>query len=219
MRGGHHADIDTDRLRAADRAHLVFLQYAEQFDLQPHRHVANFIEQQRALVGRLEQALVCTGGARERAFLVTEEFGLEQVFRHRAAVDRDEWLVSPAAGPMYRPGQQFLARAALAGDEHARVRLRDHLGLRQPIAHCRVTRDDFSRPVLVDARYTRDLQRFLDLLEQFFLLDRLGQESGIVPCAVIIKTRRPGARCCNSCSRPSPSILSMRRSVMTRSGR
>ena len=43
--------------------------------------------------------------------------------------------------------------------------------------------------------------------------------SGIVPCAVSRMTFRPGQRFCSSFSRPMPSIGSMRRSVMTRSGR
>ena len=42
--------------------------------------------------------------------------------------------------------------------------------------------------------------------------------SGMVPCAVMITTRRPGERVCSSFRSPIPSILSMRRSVMTRSG-
>ena len=42
--------------------------------------------------------------------------------------------------------------------------------------------------------------------------------SGIVPCAVIMTTRKPGERVCNSFSSPMPSILSMRKSVITRSG-
>ena len=44
--------------------------------------------------------------------------------------------------------------------------------------------------------------------------------SGIVPCAVRMMTLQPRvARLCSSLSRPMPSIWSMRRSVMTSSGR
>jgi hypothetical protein len=43
--------------------------------------------------------------------------------------------------------------------------------------------------------------------------------SGMVPWAVSRMTLRPGQRACSSLSRPMPSIGSMRRSLMTRSGR
>ena len=43
--------------------------------------------------------------------------------------------------------------------------------------------------------------------------------SGIVPCAVMMTTRRPGDFVCSSFRRPIPSILSILRSVITRSGR
>jgi hypothetical protein len=42
--------------------------------------------------------------------------------------------------------------------------------------------------------------------------------SGIVPCAVRMMTLSPGQRDCSSLSSPIPSIWSMRRSLMTRSG-
>ena len=82
--------FDRDRVGAADGADLLLLQHAQELHLQAHRHVADLVEQQRAAVRRLEQALVGAMRARERAFLVTEELGLEQVLGHRAAVDRDE---------------------------------------------------------------------------------------------------------------------------------
>jgi hypothetical protein len=58
VRRRDHAHVDRDRLRRADGPHLALLQDAQQLDLQRHRHVADLVEQQRAAVGRLEQALV-----------------------------------------------------------------------------------------------------------------------------------------------------------------
>ena len=86
------AHVDLHCFGAADRAHLVLLQHAQQFDLQPHRHVADFVQHQGAALGRLEQAAVAASCAGESAFLVAEQFGLEQVLRHGAAVDRDKRL-------------------------------------------------------------------------------------------------------------------------------
>ena len=64
MRGGDDAHVGRHRLGAADRANLVLLQHAQQLHLQAHRHVADLIEQQRAAVGGLEQALSARGSRR-----------------------------------------------------------------------------------------------------------------------------------------------------------
>ena len=60
-----HAHVHGNRVRRTDGADIVFLQHPQQFHLQTHGHVADLIEQQRAAVGRLEQAGVIAYGARE----------------------------------------------------------------------------------------------------------------------------------------------------------
>ena len=81
MRRRDHAHVDRNRLRRAHRPHLAFLQHAQQLHLQRQRHVADLVEEQRAAVGRLEQALVRLHGAGERAARVAEQLGLEQLAR------------------------------------------------------------------------------------------------------------------------------------------
>ena len=81
MRRRDHAHVDRDRLRRADRPHLALLQHAQELDLQRHRHVADLVQEQRAAVGRLEQALVRLHGAGERAPRVAEQLGLEEIGR------------------------------------------------------------------------------------------------------------------------------------------
>ena len=81
------------RLRAADAVDLAFLDGAQQLGLQADVHFGNLVEQQRAAVSFLELADAACDSAGERALLVTEQFGLEQVFRNGGAVDRDERLV------------------------------------------------------------------------------------------------------------------------------
>ena len=76
MRRGNDAHVDRHRLGAAHRANLIVLQHAQQLDLQPHRHVADLIEQQRAAVGGLEQAFLRAGRAGEGALLVAEQLRL-----------------------------------------------------------------------------------------------------------------------------------------------
>ena len=54
------------------------------------RGLADLVEEERSALRLLEEALLLLDGARERAALVAEELGLEEVLGHRAAVDRDE---------------------------------------------------------------------------------------------------------------------------------
>ena len=54
--GGEDADVDLDRRAAAEPVDLALLQHAQQLGLQPHVHLADLVEQQRAAVGRLELA-------------------------------------------------------------------------------------------------------------------------------------------------------------------
>ena len=81
MRRRDDAHVDRNRLRRADRPHLAFLQHAQELDLQRQRHVADLVEQKRAAVRGLEQALVRLHGARERAARVPEQLGLEELRR------------------------------------------------------------------------------------------------------------------------------------------
>ena len=94
-------------------------QNAEQLGLAVERHLADFVEEQRAGVGLLEQAGVVGVGPGERALLVAEELALHQVAGNRGAVDREHRPVAAGAGPVDGPGDQLLARAAFAADQHA----------------------------------------------------------------------------------------------------
>ena len=96
------------------------------------RHVADFIQKQRAVVGLLELAQVPRDGAGEGAFLVAEELGFDQFGGHGGAVQRDEGAVAARAAIMQRARDQFLAGAGLAQNADARfagghpIHLRHH---------------------------------------------------------------------------------------------
>ena len=77
-----YAHIHADGIGAADRTYLVLLQNAQQFHLQPHRHVADFVQQQRTSLGGLEESLMIASSAGERSAGVTKEFRLEQLLGH-----------------------------------------------------------------------------------------------------------------------------------------
>src|SRR5205807_10559198 len=57
----------------ADGAHLPLLQHAQEFYLHSRRHFTDFIEKDRALLGRFEQTFSIFGRAVERAFHITEQ--------------------------------------------------------------------------------------------------------------------------------------------------
>ena len=74
----HDARIDADGAALADALELVLLQHAQQLDLQLRTHAGDFVEEDRAAVGRLEAAGLVVDGAGERALDVAEQFAFEQ---------------------------------------------------------------------------------------------------------------------------------------------
>ena len=72
--------------------------------------------------------------AGERAALVAEELALDQRRRERAAVDDDEPAVPPRAALVDSPGDELLAGARLAEQEHRGVGRRDLLDLVHHVA-------------------------------------------------------------------------------------
>ena len=91
------AEVDRDRLVAAEALEAPLLEHAQQLGLRDERHVADLVEEQRAVVGQLEAARLAIVRAGERAFFVAEDFRLEQRVGQRRAVDRLE-LVACRAG-------------------------------------------------------------------------------------------------------------------------
>ena len=120
--GGDDAHIHFHRFARANRFDFAFLNGAQELDLRGRRQFADFVEEKRAAGGLDEFAGVPLGGAGERALLVAEQNRLDQIFRHRAAIDRDERLAPPLARAMDGARHQFLADAGLARDQHRNVR-------------------------------------------------------------------------------------------------
>ena len=95
--GGDHAHIDADRRAAADALERVPFEHAQQFGLRAERHLADLVEKDGAVVGRLELADLLLGRAGERAFFVAEQLALQQGLGDGGAVEADEGAV-PCAG-------------------------------------------------------------------------------------------------------------------------
>ena len=102
----------------ADLLQLAGFEEAQQQALHAQRHLADLVEEQRAAVGHLELALLVAVGAGEAALDVAEQLRLEQRLGQAGAVDGDERPRRADAVGVHRARHQFLAGAALAGDQH-----------------------------------------------------------------------------------------------------
>jgi hypothetical protein len=155
VRRSEDADVDPDIMATAEPSELAVLQHLQQLGLQRRQHFADFVQEHRAVVRELELARFVLDRAREGAPFEAEEFGLEQLRWQRGAVDLDEWLVAPRRCGMDRPGDELLARSALATDEDGDVGVGDALDELVHLAHFLVAPQEDAR----DTRSARALGR------------------------------------------------------------
>ena len=92
---GDDAHVDLNVSLAAEPGELAVLQDVEQLGLQRRRHLADLVEEDRAVVRELELARLGLQRAAERAALEPEHLRLEQVTRQRGAVDLHKGPVAP----------------------------------------------------------------------------------------------------------------------------
>ena len=109
---------------------LPLLQHPQQSRLQGQGHVANFVQKKCAAVG-LKNAAGLAPLARpgEGAFLIAEQFGLDEAFGDRGAVHGHKGLDAPRGIGMHGTGQQFLAHTGLPQDHQGNVLVQDALDL------------------------------------------------------------------------------------------
>ena len=75
---GDDADVDLDVLAPADAADGAFFEHAQQLDLERERHLADFVEEQRAAIGLFEDPEMTRGRAGEAAAFMSEQFGFDE---------------------------------------------------------------------------------------------------------------------------------------------
>src|SRR5207249_11971466 len=73
------SNVDFDRLVAAQGSNLVLLESSQHFGLKGLAGVANLIEQERAFMSFLKEALFIVNGTRQSAAHMSEKFALKQV--------------------------------------------------------------------------------------------------------------------------------------------
>ena len=107
------------------RSNDLLLQHPQQLGLQRQIDLGDFVQQDRAAVGRLEAAGPRSVGPGKGALFVAEQLAFHQVGREHGAIQADHRRTVAMAGGMDRPGDQLLAGAAFARDEHGLRRRAD----------------------------------------------------------------------------------------------
>ena len=156
MRGGDDAHVDVDRPLAADADDFAVLHDAQQPNLRGQRELADFVEEQRAAVGLLEPALAPRRRAGEGARLVAEQLRVDQLGGNRAAVDAAERAAAKRRVLVDRAGDDLLAGAGFAEQQHRRAAPRHHP---RPRHHRRQSGVAANQPLLAGPRVAVDQVR------------------------------------------------------------
>ena len=120
--GRDHAEIHIDGLGPAQPGECLLLHHAQQIDLRLEADVSHLVEEDRTAVGKFEFSLPLVLRAGEGSPLVAEELAFHQALRQSGAVCRYQGHGPSGALLVDRLCHQFLARAAVADNEHGGVR-------------------------------------------------------------------------------------------------
>ena len=116
--GRDQTHVHRDFSGAAKAPEGLGLEHLEELGLQLRREVADLIEEDRAVVGDLEEALLPVFRVGERTLLVAEQLGVEEGGVESRAVDLDEGCLGPGTEVMNHAGDPAFARSALSGEEN-----------------------------------------------------------------------------------------------------
>src|SRR5258708_7481968 len=190
IRGADETEVDADDPIAADRPVLTLLDDAKQLGLQIRRHLADLVEQERAPLRHLEEALLVVLRAGERPLLVAKQLRLDQILGNRRAVDLDERPLRPLAVVMDGVGDELFPGPVLALDEDVRVAAGHALYQLEHFVHLLALADDvpeaelpfdllLQQEVLTDE--VAPLDRALQHREQRVWLDGLLDDASRAP--------------------------------------
>src|SRR5450631_4217934 len=90
MRSDENPYIHADGLISANALDFALLKHAQQLRLHGQWHIADLIEENRAVFCLLELPQMAGGGSGKRSLLVAEQFGFDQLRWNRGAVQGDE---------------------------------------------------------------------------------------------------------------------------------
>src|SRR5580700_3493214 len=109
IRSGDDAHVHLDRFGAAQAHEFAFLDDPQEFGLSLQANGRDFVKENGALIGYLEESFLGSDRARECAPYMAEELGFEKIDRDGAAIDRYERLVCTGRCGMNRLGNKFLS--------------------------------------------------------------------------------------------------------------
>ena len=159
---GNDADININVAVTAERAHFALLQNTQQFDLQRHRHIPDFIEEQCAALCRLEQPFPAAHRAGKGTFGMAEQLGFQQLLRQCTTVDGDKRFFRSRAGFVDSLGQYLFPGTTLTVDQHTDVGLRHHTCLFQQTQHQRAAGHNPLTPGFITDRGGGKCQRIVN---------------------------------------------------------
>jgi len=119
--GGDDPHVHGDRLVPAHRGDRLLLEHPEQLHLQVGAHLADLVQEDGPVVGRLELSRPGCVRPRERPLDMAEQLALQELRGDGRAVDGDEHPVRARGKVMDGPGHELLPRAAFPGDQHRGV--------------------------------------------------------------------------------------------------
>ena len=120
--GGDDADVGVGLALGADGVENAAFEDAEEAGLILRGELADFIEEEGALVGQREAAEAFLVGGGESAFFVAEHLAFEEVIGDGSAVDRDERAGGAGRSLVEHLRGELFARAGLAGNEDVQRR-------------------------------------------------------------------------------------------------
>jgi hypothetical protein len=116
--GREHTHVHLEFPGCPQRHQRATFQHPQQLGLQPRRHVTDLIQEQGASIGIPEVAFLVTNRPGEGPLEVAEEERFGEILRDRGAIDGEEGGLATRAAVVDSPGDEFLAGATLADDEH-----------------------------------------------------------------------------------------------------
>src|SRR6516165_4060418 len=116
---------------AAHGLEFLFLEHAQEFHLGLQGQFTDFIQKNRAAIGKFEAANAPLEGPCEGALDVAKELALHEAGGDSTAVHFDQRPSLASASIMNRPRDEFLAGARLTQDQYRRVGRCDLLYLPQ----------------------------------------------------------------------------------------
>ena len=117
--------VGLDGLHPAQGLETFFLEHAQQLDLELAGQVPHLVQEDGAARRQLETAGLVLFGVGKGPGLVAEELGFQQGIRQGAAVHGHKGPLLALGQGMDGPGEELLARARLAQQEHGGLAARD----------------------------------------------------------------------------------------------